>query len=141
MNREEMMNVLPHRGNMLLLDEGWLDELGVAHGRYKVRGDEWFLDGHYPGNPIVPGVVLCEIIGQASSMLFKDQMTEQVTPYYVGMDKVRFKKTVRPGDLVATTSSLIRSKLNVYVVKGEARVDGQLCSSGEFSFLLAGQEA
>lgn len=140
MNREEIMNILPHRGNMLLLDSAWLDDEGIAHGRYTVRGDEWFLDGHFPGNPVVPGVVLCEIVGQASCVLFADQIAGK-TPYYVGIDKVRFRKMVKPGDTICIRTELLRSKMNVFIIKGEARVDDMLCVSGEFSFLLAGQEA
>ena len=48
MNREEIMQILPHRGSMLLLDEAWLGEDGAAHGKYTARGDEWFFDGHFP---------------------------------------------------------------------------------------------
>lgn len=140
MNRDEIMNILPHRGSMLLLDGATLDEQNRAHGHYTVRGDEWFLDGHFPGNPVVPGVVLCEIIGQSSCMLLMDQMRGK-TPYFAGMNNVRFRRMVRPGDVIETTTELLRGKMNVYVVKGEARVGDELCASGEFSFIIAGGEA
>ena len=136
MNREEIMNILPHRGGMLLLDEAHLAEDGSAYGKYTVRGDEWFLDGHFPGNPVVPGVVQCEIIAQASCVLFADALRGK-TAYYAGMDKVRFRRMLRPGDTLEITAQLLRSKMNVYVVKGEARVDSELCASGEFSFIIA----
>ena len=135
MNREEIQNILPHINSMLLLDEAWLNEAGEACGSYAVRGDEWFFDGHFPGNPVMPGVVQCEIIAQASCLLFADALRGK-TAYYAGIDKVRFRRMVRPGDVLETRSSILRSKLNMYVVKGEARVNGELCASGEFSFII-----
>ena len=135
MNREEIMQILPHRNSMLLLDEAWLGEDGAAYGKYHARGDEWFFDGHFPGKPVMPGVVQCEIVAQASCMLFQDALKGKIA-YYAGIDKVRFRRMVRPGDTLEMRSELIRQKLNVYVVRGEARVDGELCVSGEFSFIL-----
>ena len=63
-------------------------------------------------------------------------MAEAAPFNYAGIGKVRFRRMVRPGDTLEITSTLLRSKLNVYVVKGEARVDGQVCASGEFSFII-----
>ena len=135
MKREEIMQILPHRDSMLLLDEAWLSVDGLAHGRYTARGDEWFFNGHFPGNPVMPGVVQCEIIAQASCMLFADELKGK-TAYYAGIDKVRFRRMVRPGDTLEITAAPLRNKLNVYVIKGEARVNGEMCASGEFSFII-----
>ena len=135
MNKDEIMGILPHRGSMLLLDEVALAPDGTAQGSYLARGDEWFFDGHFPGNPVMPGVVQCEIIAQASCVLLKDSLKGK-TAYYAGIDKVRFRRMVKPGERLTVRAQLIRNKLNVYVIKGEASVDGELCASGEFSFII-----
>ena len=90
MNREEIMNILPHRNSMLLIDEASV-EGDAAHGKQKIRGDEWFLDGHFPGAPVVPGVILCEILGQSIAVLMADKMGKDSLPYFTGLNKVKFK--------------------------------------------------
>ena len=136
LDRESIKKVLPHRDDMALLDEAALLEDGTAEGRYTVRGDEFFLRGHFPGNPVVPGVIQCEIIAQASCMLMKDAIPG-ATPYYAGINNVRFRRPVRPGDTIVVRSRLVRSKLNLYVVQAEAKVGDELCASGEFVFMIA----
>ena len=59
------------------------------------------------------------------------------TPYYAGLEKVRFRRMVRPGDTLDITARLLRSKLNVYIISGEAKVEGQTAVTGEFSFIIA----
>ena len=101
MDREQLMQILPHRDGMLLLDSAERQD-DCARGRYTVRGDEWFLQGHFPGNPVVPGVMLCEILAQSCCVLLAEQMAGNVTPMYTGLDHVRFRAPVRPGDTFET---------------------------------------
>ena len=75
LGKEEIKKILPHRNDMLLVDDV-TEEDGVAVGHYHVTGEEFFLKGHFPGNPIVPGVILCEILAQSACILLRDKMTE-----------------------------------------------------------------
>ena len=135
MNREEMMTILPHRGNMLLLDDMEQTACDAAQGTYSVRGDEWFLDGHFPGNPIVPGVMLCEMIAQASCILMREALKGK-TPLYAGMNNVRFRRQVKPGDTLTLKTRMVRHKMGVFIVAGEAYVRDELCCNGDFTFML-----
>lgn len=137
MNREEIMGILPHRDNMLLLDD--VENMdGTAVGHYMVRGDEFFLKGHFPGNPIVPGVILCEILAQSACILIKDVMTEGKIAVYTGLNNVKFRSPVKPGDTVESRCSIKRSKHPFYFAEGTVTVDGRLCVSAEFSFAITG---
>ncbi|MBQ8833537.1 MAG: beta-hydroxyacyl-ACP dehydratase [Oscillospiraceae bacterium] len=137
MNKEEIMAILPHREDMLLLDEV-AAENGEALGRYHVRGDEFFLRGHFPGNPIVPGVILCEILAQSACVLMKDAMGSGKLPVYTGLNNVKFRSPVRPGDTIETRCHIKRAKHPFYFAEGTVTVDGRLCVSAEFSFAITG---
>ncbi len=137
MNREEIMGFLPHRPPMMLLDELSLDDQGLAHGLYRVRGDEAFLQGHFPGFPVVPGVVLCEIIAQSAGALVEAHLREGYTPLFAGIDSVRFKRMVRPGDIVHTICEPLRISGQLIKVKGSAMVAGDICAQGVFLMMLS----
>lgn len=137
MNRDDIMKILPHRDNMLLLDS--IEEIeGVAIGHYYVKGDEFFLKGHFPNNPIVPGVILCEILAQSACILLKDKLKKNCLPFYTGLNNVKFRAPVKPQEEIITHCSIVREKHPFYFAKGTITVKDQLCASAEFSFCIKG---
>ena len=135
MNREEIMRIIPHRDNMLLIDEAIVED-GVAKGKYRFRGDEWFLQGHFPGNPVVPGVILCEILAQSASVLLLKEETENAVPYFTGIDSVKFKSIVRPGDVFTTECTILKKRGQFYFASGKGFVEEKLCVACNFSFAI-----
>ena len=135
MNKEEIKKILPHRDDMLLIDEAEIVD-GKAHAKRKITGEEFFHRGHFPGNPVVPGVILCEILAQSTCVLLADTMDDSVTPYFSGLNNVKFKHPVKPGDTVETECEITRAKGVFYFASGKGFVDGKLCVSADFSFAL-----
>ena len=135
MNQEEIKKILPHRDNMLLIDEAEIRD-GQACGKKKITGNEWFLKGHFPEKPVVPGVILCEILAQSTCVLLASQMENKITPFFTGLDKVRFKKPVLPGDLFETECTITRARPPFYFATGKGYVAGKLAVSADFSFAL-----
>ena len=139
MNRKEIEKVLSHREPMLLVDEIEQNGDGTVTGRYTVRGDEFFLQGHFPDDPIVPGVILCEMAAQSSCLLMADKIKGKTT-LYAGMNNVKFKNPVYPGDTVEFICAHIRSIGAFHFVRAEGRTNGKIAVSGEFSFAIVDPE-
>ena len=137
MNKEEIKKILPHREPMLLVDEVELID-GVAHGKCHIKGDEYFLQGHFPGNPVVPGVIQCEMLAQSACVLLASGASEGCTPLFTSLDKVKFRGQVKPGDTLETECEITRQRGQFYFAKG--KVGGKLCVSAEFSFALVKSE-
>lgn len=136
MTREELQNLLPHRDDMLLLDEAAIED-GKAHGKKLIRGDEYFLRGHFPGDPIVPGVILCEIMAQSACVLLGEKAEgKKIKTLFTGLDGVRFKRSVRPGETFETFCEIEKSKGPFYWAKGKGYVGSELCVSASFSFAI-----
>ncbi len=139
MNREEIKEILPHREPMLLVDEIHPNEDGTVTGYYTVRGDEFFLRGHFPGNPIVPGVMLCEMAAQCSCLLMADEVRGKTT-LYAGMNNVKFKNPVRVGDRVAFTCTHLKKFGVFHFMSAVGKVGEKVVLKGEFSFALVDPE-
>ena len=135
MDKEEIKKILPHRENMLLVDEAIIDSDGNSKGYYTVKGDEFFLKGHFPNNPVVPGVMLCEMMAQSSCILLAEKACGK-TPYFTGLNNVKFRSMVKIGNKIEFICSLTKEKSPFYFVSGKGFVDGKLCVSGDFSFAL-----
>ena len=135
MTREELKEYIPHREPMLLIDEIELGEDGHCYAKYRVKDDEIFCQGHFPGNPIVPGVILCEIMAQSCALLVQEDL-KGMTPLYTGIDNVRFKNIVKPGDLCEVTARLKSRRGPMFFCEAMLMVDGMLCCKGDLSFAL-----
>ena len=137
---EDIKKILPHRPPMLLIEEAYIDEAGKAHAKYQIKDDEFFTQGHFPGNPIVPGVILCEIMAQSCSLLVKEYIPGHLA-LYAGLDKVRFKNQVKPGDICEITTDLKDSRgvsetSRLFFCDAKLCVNGKLCCKGELTFAL-----
>jgi 3-hydroxyacyl-[acyl-carrier-protein] dehydratase len=136
MTRDELTARLPHRDAMLLLGDAEVSErdgVAVSVGRTAIRGDEWYLRGHFPGDPVVPGVIQCEIMAQSCCLLVD---CADGTPFFTGMKNVKWRRPVRPGDEFVTECSIVRRVGDFYFAQGKGYVGGELCVEAEFSFAV-----
>lgn len=139
MNKQELESVIPHRNSMLLIDEATKTGETTCEGKKYITGNEWFLDGHFPGHPVVPGVILCEMMAQASSVIIAEVSAKSV-PFFTGIDKAKFKKQVLPGDTFEIKCELTKNRGMFYFVTGKGYVNGKIAAQAEFSFALIPKE-
>ncbi len=139
LGRREIEAIIPHREPFLLLDEVTVIEPGVrVVARKRVREDEWYLAGHFPGRPIMPGVLMVEAIAQAGAVaVLSEEANRGKLALFAGIDDVRFKRIVEPGDELEVTCELERLRGPVGRGKGTATVAGDLAVRGTLMFALA----
>jgi 3-hydroxyacyl-[acyl-carrier-protein] dehydratase len=136
MDINDILNHLPHRYPFLLIDRVTEYRQGESlTGIKNVTYNEPFFQGHFPQRPVMPGVLILEAMAQATGLLaFRTlgNTADRETLYFlVGMNKVRFKQPVEPGDQLVITANLIRKKSSIWMFDCSARVDGKLVSSAE----------
>jgi 3-hydroxyacyl-[acyl-carrier-protein] dehydratase len=132
---DRILQILPHRWPFVMVDR--VTEV-VAHER--IRGhkcvsmnEPWFL-GHFPKNPIMPGVLVIEALAQIGGILaYASEPFDEATSllYFLGIDKAKFRRPVVPGDRLDLEVTVIQHRTNVWKLRGEASVDGTLCAQGE----------
>lgn len=136
MDIQEIQQLLPHRYPFLLVDRVVEIIPGQKLVAYKnVTMNEPFFNGHFPGHPVMPGVLILEALAQASAILaYKTENMDptQKVSYLMGVDGARFRKPVVPGDRLQLTVEVIRHKGAIWKTKGTATVDGVKVSEGEF---------
>jgi 3-hydroxyacyl-[acyl-carrier-protein] dehydratase len=138
LGREEIEAILPHRDPFLLIDEVVELEPGErVVARKKVRPDEWYLKGHFPGRPIMPGVLIVEAMAQAGAVAVLSQEENRGRlALFAGIDDVRFKRIVEPGDELELTCELEAVRGPVGRGKARATVDGKLAARGTLTFAV-----
>lgn len=136
MDINQVQALLPHRYPFLLVDRVVELDGGKKLVAYKnVTANEDFFNGHFPGQPVMPGVLILEALAQASAILAYKSTgydPKEALSYLMGIDGARFRKPVVPGDRLTLTVEVVRVKGPIWKTRGEASVDGQLAAEAEF---------
>ena len=139
MTKKDIENIIPHRDPFLLIDEILEIEPGKRiKGIKHVREEEYYFKGHFPGNPIMPGVLQVETIAQAGAvavLILPENKGKLVL--FAGIDKARFKRMVKPGDELIIEVEIESFRRNIGKGKGRATVDGKLACAADIMFALA----
>jgi 3-hydroxyacyl-[acyl-carrier-protein] dehydratase len=138
LGRTEIEAILPHREPFLLIDEVLELEPGKrVVARKSVRSDEWYLAGHFPGRPVMPGVLIVEAMAQTGAIaVLSEEQNRGRMALFAGIDGVRFKRIVEPGDELELTCELERVRGPIGRGAASARVDGELAVRGTLTFAV-----
>ena len=138
LNKEEIKNIIPQRDPFLMIDEVEEYVPGESAIAYKnVNEQEWYFKGHFPDNPIMPGVLITESLAQtgAVAILSMDE-NKGKNALFGGIDKMKFKRMVVPGDRLKLDVKIIKRKGPIGVGEAIATVDGKIVAKGELTFAL-----
>lgn len=138
MNIQEIKEIIPHRYPMLLIDrvEELIDGERVV-AKKNVTINEPFFQGHFPHEPVMPGVLIVEAMAQAGAVaLLSLEQFKGKTAYFGGIDKAKFRKKVTPGDTLILEVEILKVKANAGIGKGVAKVDGKKVAEAELTFMI-----
>jgi 3-hydroxyacyl-[acyl-carrier-protein] dehydratase len=138
LGRAEIEEILPHREPFLLIDEVLELTPGVgAVARKHVRDDEWYLGGHFPGRPVMPGVLIVEALAQTGAVaVLSEEANRGRIALFAGIDDCRFKRVVEPGDTLELRCELEKVRGPIGRGKAEARDDGQVACRAMLTFAV-----
>ncbi|HEX6679114.1 MAG TPA: 3-hydroxyacyl-ACP dehydratase FabZ [Gaiellaceae bacterium] len=138
LDRAAIEAILPHREPFLLIDEVLELEPGErVVARKRVRDDEWYLRGHFPGRPVMPGVLIVEAMAQTGAVaVLSEEENRGRLALFAGIDDTRFKRIVEPGDELELECTLEQVRGPVGKGKARATVDGQLAARGTLTFAV-----
>jgi len=140
---EEIMEILPHRYPMLLVDRVLeCDDKDRIVAIKNVTINEPFFTGHFPGRPIMPGVLQLEAMAQTGGILLSRQTgIKGQVPLFMAIDKARFRRPIVPGDAMRIEVTMLNRRARVVRVQGRVLVDGQLASEAELMFMFTTEKA
>lgn len=139
----EIMDMLPHRYPFLLVDSILeVDEGKSIVGQKNVTINEPFFQGHFPGHPVMPGVLIVEAMAQVGGILGRvsDDHGEDTVTYFVGIDKARFRKPVVPGDVLRIEIEVVNYRRGIYTFTGKAFVGSTLVAEAELKATFTSRE-
>jgi len=139
---KQIQEIIPHRYPFLFVDYIESLESGRSAVGYKnVTMNEYFFQGHFPGNPVMPGVLIIESLAQAASILIlSSPRFVGKTAYMTGIDNAKFKRMVKPGDVLKLHVEFGNLRENMGTVNVKAMVDGKLATSAELMFVVSPEE-
>jgi beta-hydroxyacyl-ACP dehydratase FabZ len=138
----EILNLLPHRYPFLLVDKILEQEENKIVGVKNVTINEPFFQGHFPGHPIMPGVLIIEAMAQTGGVLiFSKEENKGEIPLFAAIDKAKFKKPVYPGDQLIIKVEILKMLRGVAKAKAEAYVDGNLVAEAELMFTAVNENS
>lgn len=138
LNKEEIKEIIPQREPFLMIDEVEAYIPGKSAVAYKqVKEEEWYFKGHFPGNPIMPGVLITESLAQTGAVaILSLEENKGKNALFGGIDKMKFKKMVVPGDTLKLEVKIIKKKGPIGVGEAIATVDEKIVAKGELTFAV-----